>query len=324
MEDEYCLSSVVDLEQKLNSAKQSLVILNENIRRFVGRDLRGEKYKIDGEVSDKQSHRHEFIRPKRRMYDDPKSLFNRLTTGNNEECRPRINSRVIRELPSKKEVVEAQGTDSESRARNRRMFGSLLGTLQKFCQEESRLKQKEDKKAKIEKKLEKQELQERALLKKQRESLFLDRKRKQFEIKRLELKMARVKDFNVWESSMMAYQKHQIRTKTKPHLFFQPKTHSCLTEQLLLKSKTEIEGIILKRRQELQAELKDLHSSHYIDEEYGTYESGADESHAHVESGNTNINCELSLNCDKNTKENKLKISKEKSISRSIMIVQEA
>jgi len=31
------LSTVDDLEQKLNSAKQSLLILNENIRRIAGR-----------------------------------------------------------------------------------------------------------------------------------------------------------------------------------------------------------------------------------------------------------------------------------------------
>lgn len=199
---------------------------------------------------------------KRRIYDS-KSGIPRFPIEENDDRPPRINSRVIRELPSKKEVVEAQGTDSESRARNRRMFGSLLGTLQKFCQEESRLKSKEDKKAEIEKKVEKQELQERALLRKERESLFLNRKQKQFEIRRLEYKMARLKDFKTWEATMK-YSKNHIRTITKPHLFYRPKTHSARTEKLLSKSKSDADIFIECRREELEAELRNLENMSFM------------------------------------------------------------
>ena len=38
--------------------------------------------------------------------------------------------------------------------RNRRMFGNLLGTLQKFKQDENRVKEREQKKREIEKKIE--------------------------------------------------------------------------------------------------------------------------------------------------------------------------
>ncbi|XP_017139809.1 pinin isoform X2 [Drosophila miranda] len=216
MVNDCCLSSVDDLEKKLILAKQSLIELNDNIRRFVGRvpkELRIEKYKHADEAK-KSDHNERSFKDKRRMFDS-NYADGRFSVDESETRSPRINSRVIRELPSRKEVVEAQGTDSESIARNRRMFGSLIGTLQKFCQEESRLKIKEDKKAEIEKKLERQELQERAMLRKERETLFLNKKRKQFEVRALEYKMARLKDFKSWESSI-TYQKHQIRTKTKP------------------------------------------------------------------------------------------------------------
>ncbi|XP_043654218.1 pinin [Drosophila teissieri] len=269
------LSTVDDLEQKLNSAKQSLVILNENIRRIAGRVpkdslQRSDKFKYtqDGKKNDHNGDRPfprnapgGLFKDKRRMYES-KNPIPRFPIEENEGRPPRINSRVIREMPTKKEIVEAQGTDSESRARNRRMFGSLLGTLQKFCQEESRLKSKEDKKAEIDRKVEKQELQERAMLRKQRETLFLDRKKKQFEIRRLEYKMARMKDFKAWEATMLNA-KNNIRTKTKPHLFFRPKVHSPRTEKLLSKSKSEADVFIEFRREELEVELRNLENMNF-------------------------------------------------------------
>lgn len=50
--------------------------------------------------------------------------------------RARMPSTVCRELPTRAAVLRAQGDDEQARTRNRRMFGSLLGTLQKFKQEE--------------------------------------------------------------------------------------------------------------------------------------------------------------------------------------------
>lgn len=48
----------------------------------------------------------------------------------------RVPSAVCRELPTRADVLRAQGDDEQARTRNRRIFGSLLGTLQKFKQEE--------------------------------------------------------------------------------------------------------------------------------------------------------------------------------------------
>lgn len=154
---------------------------------------------------------------------------------------PKLNSRIIRELPTKEEIVEAQGSDPASRARNRRMFGSLLGTLQKFCQEESRLKQKEQKKAQIEKKLEDQQNQEREIMKKERQNLYNNRKRQQMEIKMLESKMNLMKEFGTWEESKKPLMKF-IRTKTKPRIYFIPKVLDKRTERKLEECKRDIES----------------------------------------------------------------------------------
>ena len=78
--------------------------------------------------------------------------------------------------------------------RNRRMFGSLLGTLAKFRQEESHLKDKEDKRAKIEQRLDENARQEKESLRKERHNLFLERRRQQAHVRRLEWKMHRLRE----------------------------------------------------------------------------------------------------------------------------------
>ncbi|EDW13903.2 pinin [Drosophila mojavensis] len=328
MEDNIASSSVGDLEKKLNSARQSLISLNDNIRRLVGRGLkepRVEKYNPDisskknEQNEDKTSQRHDPLKQKRRTHDG-KLVFNRLSDKDEMWLpTPRLNSRVIRELPSREEIVEAQGIDSESRARNRRMFGSLLGTLQKFCQEESRLKKTEEKKALIEKKLENQEQQERALLQKERDMLFLDRKRKQLEIRCLEKKMARLRDFKAWESSMI-YQQNQIRTKSKPHIYFQPRIHTVHTEKLLAKSKCELENLLERRREDLQIELRRIESSSNIDDD-----SALDDSIYENKSNKEPMESNIPDTCDNNAKEDFRNVPNEDNpLTSSSFVIQEA
>lgn len=48
---------------------------------------------------------------------------------------------AVKETKSRNEALEEQPPDEKSKARNRRMFGIILGTLQKFQSEESQRKQ---------------------------------------------------------------------------------------------------------------------------------------------------------------------------------------
>lgn len=180
---------------------------------------------------------------------DTKSVFSRLSGPSShrerdDDPKPKLSSRVIRELPTKEEIVEAQGSDPASRARNRRMFGSLLGTLQKFCLEESRLRQKEQKKAQIEKKLEEQQNQEREVMKKERQDLYNNRKRQQMEIKMLENKMNLMKEFSAWEDSKKPLMNF-VRTKTKPRIYYMPKVMDKRLQRKLDECKHDIESKIL-------------------------------------------------------------------------------
>lgn len=174
---------------------------------------------------------------------ETKSVFSRLSgpPSRDEEMKPKINSRVIRELPTREEIVNAQGSDAASRARNRRMFGSLLGTLQKFCQEESRLKPKEEKKAQIEKKLEDQQLRERENMKRERQDLFLNRRRQQLEIKMLETKMLRLKELALWEESRKPLANF-IKTKAKPRIYYLPKVLDKKSEKKLAECRASLDS----------------------------------------------------------------------------------
>ncbi|XP_053963266.1 pinin isoform X1 [Anastrepha ludens] len=245
-----------ELQKELDETRSGLDVLNDNIRRIVGRprDL-GIYRNVDQGVLDEGGMKYGNGLKQKRVHDE-RSVFNRLTIPN-EETKSRLSSRVIRELPTRQEVLEAQGSDMESRARNRRMFGSLLGTLHKFCQEESRLKQKEDKKAQIEKKLEEQQLLEQETIKKERDSLLMDRKNKQTKIKTLELKLNRVKDFATFEKSVSNL-RHCIRTKTKPFIYYKPYKLSKKTEKLVSITRDLLATEMKERKLVINNELKGM------------------------------------------------------------------
>lgn len=135
----------------------------------------------------------------------------------------RLHSRVIRELPTRQEIVAAQGgADAAARARNRRMFGSLLGTLQKFCQEESRLKPHAERKAQIEQSIEAQQVRERDEMRRERTDLFATRKRQMAEIRALEAKVQRVREQEAWERAQQPLAGF-VRTRARPRLYWLPK-----------------------------------------------------------------------------------------------------
>ncbi|XP_058129281.1 pinin [Anopheles ziemanni] len=195
---------------------------------------------------------------KRRSFGETKSVFSRLSGPPNRDAeyeKPRIFSRVIKEQPSKEDIVAAQGTDERSRARNRRIFGSLLGTLQKFSQEESKLKSKEEKKALIERKVEEQEKKEREHMRKEKQCLFIDRKRQQLEIRALEAKVAKLKDLETWEKSKRPL-RNFIKTKSNPPIFFLPKRMNAAMGKKLEECQQEHQIMMEQKQQEVKESIE--------------------------------------------------------------------
>jgi pinin len=195
------------------------------------------------------------------------SSYNRIKTEimqddeEEEDGHPKIMSRVVSKDNSsgitKREQVIAMQSRQNDLGRNKRMFGSLLGTLQKFRKEENFLKTKEEKKAKIEKKLEEQEQLEKIKLKEERDTLIANRKRKQMEVKLLETKMGKLKDLQVYEDS----QKHlgnYIKTATKPAVFWLPKVMTSKTLLLQTITSENVRESIEERRKQVDEEIKDI------------------------------------------------------------------
>uniref|UniRef100_A0A0A9Z3N3 Pinin n=1 Tax=Lygus hesperus TaxID=30085 RepID=A0A0A9Z3N3_LYGHE len=170
----------------------------------------------------------------------------------------KLTSHVVttQDQPTRKEVLAAQSGDNQCRARNRRMFGALLGTLQKFRQEETQLKEKEQKRAQVEKKLEDAAIREKEELKKKRQELFFNRRQQQFEIKQLEFKLMRLKQLTEWETT----RKHLlnfIQTKSGPKIFWLPKTHNEKTQKLQEETRKAISKLIDAKRAEVEKSIAD-------------------------------------------------------------------
>lgn len=287
------LKSFGTLQTELENAKNTLKGVDENIKRLIGRDpselytrntvnkrsLSGPTNNDDtqspqmGRLNNRSrpmglnrrifSHENDEPSTKRRP---PGSVFRRLSDKpviEDLEPEPVVNTRQMiskvivtpREIPSRQQALAAQGNDEKFRARNRRMFGALLGTLQKFQQEETKLKSKEDKRALLEKKIEENEIQEKAEIKKERQELFFNRKKKQAEIKMIELKMTRMREYNLWEEQEKP-RMYFIHTKAKPHIHYMPKKMNDVNKIALVESRNEVEKQIDTRRQEVFDELK--------------------------------------------------------------------
>lgn len=265
------LKSFGTLQLELEQAKTSLKDVDEHIKKLIGRDpsenqtrpgvkrpgndeprgrIRGHLNPNFANNRNKPGYENDEPNAKKRNLDS--SVFKRLSerprhfeddmaeiVGKNQ-----LISKIIvtpKEVPSRQDVLAAQGADEKSKARNRRMFGALLGTLQKFRQEETKLKSKEEKRAQVEKKLEEQQIREREELKKERQDLFLNRKRKQAEIRMIELKITRMKEHSEWEEKQRPLMNF-IQTKTKPHIYFLPKVLNEQNKTLLETCKQNMES----------------------------------------------------------------------------------
>ncbi|XP_026760673.1 pinin [Galleria mellonella] len=266
------------LRAQLENEKSSLYKIDENIKRIqitgrfpndrfnnssgdyarsgprqVGRNSfpdTGNNYKNDDQFN-KRKH-------------ETKTVFSRLSArvhdSDGEDDGPgikrvRVPSAVCRELPTRAAVLRAQGDDEQARTRNRRIFGSLLGTLQKFKQEEIVLQTKEDKKAQVERKIEEQARLEKEREQKERKTLYAEREHKKATIKSLEAKMARVQEFEKWEATQKKLGNF-ILTKAKPHVYWLPKKMTDKAMEKLNSSRKFHEKCMIKKRQELQDELQ--------------------------------------------------------------------
>ena len=99
----------------------------------------------------------------------------------------------------------------------------------------------EEKRLKVEKKLEEDAKREKEKLMQEKRELFLEKKRREVEIKRIEWSLNRVKEYEAWEANVIPL-KNFIQTQAKPHLFYLPCVHNDKTEERLVISQKLVES----------------------------------------------------------------------------------
>merc|ERR1712110_791168 len=91
------------------------------------------------------------------------------------------------EQKSREDALAEQKLDKKETQRNKRMFGSILGTLQRFRADESKDKDRDLKKRKIEAKIDQKSEKKKKEGIRQKKKLFEKKKKKKKEIKVLQV-----------------------------------------------------------------------------------------------------------------------------------------
>ncbi|XP_053206056.1 pinin-like [Panonychus citri] len=273
------MSSILDaynsLKSEFNKVSKDLQSVDDNLKKLTGgqssskRNLKRTALESDGNSyidsnSEEPAKRNKFISKAFSRVHGP-NWQPKDPAGDNDDKedlhhRPVLLSQVVsavKETKSRNEALEEQPPDEKSKARNRRMFGIILGTLQKFQSEESQRKQTTARRAQIEEKLDRQAEKERDVIRKEKKELYKKKRESQAHLRRIELKMERVQVHQDWEKSHKTLINF-IQTKTKPHLFYMPKEHTDESEKRWKQTKDKYRLILAEKRAKVQKELSEI------------------------------------------------------------------
>ncbi|GFR25366.1 pinin [Trichonephila clavata] len=174
--------------------------------------------------------------------------------------KPSLQSTVVatpKDIKSRKDTIQEQNANTKMKARNRRMLGMILGTLQKFQHEAKKRKEQDLKRAEIEQKVEAAAAEEKERIKKEKEQLFLTRKEKQVQLRCLAKKMEIAEMHEAWEKNQKCLLNF-IKTTTKPHLFYLPSIQTSESEKRLKESKAKILESIKEHKEKMEKELAEV------------------------------------------------------------------
>lgn len=171
-----------------------------------------------------------------------------------------LNSSIVptnKIIKTKDDLISLVNRDQQSTGRNRRMFGVLLGTLNKFKAEASAYNEQSIglKRQEIEKRLEEKQAKEREDKQHERTELLATKKTCQQKLKLVNMKleiMQRMATHEKFYSPLRNF----IRTKTKPYVFYMPKgSMDEIFDKKLQESQNEIDKELEEFKRDCQREL---------------------------------------------------------------------
>ncbi|CAF1010118.1 unnamed protein product [Adineta ricciae] len=163
-------------------------------------------------------------------------------------------------IKTKDDLISLVNRDQQSTGRNRRMFGVLLGTLNKFKAEANAYNEQTVglKRQEIERRLEEKQEKERENKKHERTELLATKKDFQQQLKLLNMKLDIKQRLDNAEENHRRL-KHFIRTQTKPYVFFLPKgSIDEVLEKKFQESQTELEKELEEFKRECEEKLETL------------------------------------------------------------------
>lgn len=279
------------LQEQLASHKQKLRDVDSSIKRLTGNDRNGNR-NGNGKIELTTDHNlkariilttstneprkislstnKDNSRLKRKSYDDQRySNKNKRNSGNmghdspdeDNLDRPTMKSSIVSStmpIKTKEDLIKIQNKGVNVQ-RNKRLFGHLLGTLSQFKSDDqvrSSTTQAIHRKE-LEAKIEINKVEEIKRLSADKKLLEEEKHMQQQAIEILEAKMRLSQDFEDWKKNQLKYKKF-IRTKSKPFVFFLPKTLDENTTKLLEETAAMIDDGVAKKLKETEAELEVL------------------------------------------------------------------
>jgi len=251
-----------ELQQQRESLKQNIHEMNENIKKLTGRDpAESRRLSVSKRV---QLKRNSFGGPgdnntpskranteRRRWGNTAMTRANNLDSGGEEqeEKKPAIQSSVV--VTGKPiEPLRPLTDDTQTKKRNKRMFGLLMGTLNQF-KKESQVKteqesRREEKLLKVDEQVQKDK--DDAVI--ERRELFNTRRGKQQELRNIEF---RIEMAQLNEELKSHYDKISdfIQLKSTPRIFYKPAEHNKRTTELLKESQNIFKESLEQRMREI-------------------------------------------------------------------------